>query len=359
MLREGCFVVRGPDWGNGGESNNDDGLDLYQAAKAERENETKQPTSDPNVESVSGTNNNDSACELPDTSPDLLAPPSSVPTESGSNRKKKAPHPKLAIGKVISVEPWNGRPGLARRVRWDLTGKEGVYRFGADGGRHDIIHVDINSRATRVTKKHPLPETAEQCAARRGFGSRKAYGVVLRFKQPIRSSCMTTSGILEYPDFGAGIEAQVSFQENGSVIVKEGDLIFGSKDSGWEARFGQSSYVSGSEFMLHKQDRDIDHDIRAPFATFFETFRGSTIFEGCPLRDPGDGKSLTISSTLSLQRGRRYPNDPIGNHVFPPPLSFDHESHASNIAVSKDGRSVTCVATEGRGSAFAQTGFSK
>ena len=48
---------------------------------------------------------------------------------------------------------------MARRVRWHLTGAEGVYRYGGDGGCYDISHVEANDRETRVRKRHPLPES--------------------------------------------------------------------------------------------------------------------------------------------------------------------------------------------------------
>jgi hypothetical protein len=92
---------------------------------------------------------------------------------------------------------------MARRVRWHLTGKEGVYRYGGGGGCFDVVHVETNEKETRVKKKHPYPETHEQCASRCGFGTRRKLNVILRLRdRPLRSSPTDCDGILEWPDYG-------------------------------------------------------------------------------------------------------------------------------------------------------------
>ena len=80
-------------------------------------------------------------------------------TDKIPKKKSKIPSPKLPIGTVISIESWNGISGMARRVRWNLTGTEDVYRYGGDGGVYDINHVEVNDKGTRVRKRHPLPES--------------------------------------------------------------------------------------------------------------------------------------------------------------------------------------------------------
>ena len=108
---------------------------------------------------------------------------SSEVASSKKKKKKKTPSPKLPLGTVLSIEPWNGIPAMGRKVRWHLTGKEGTYRYGGEGGRYDISHVEANDKATRVRKRHPLPESAEQCAARHGFGAAKRHSVLLRLRR--------------------------------------------------------------------------------------------------------------------------------------------------------------------------------
>ena len=115
------------------------------------------------------------------------------------------------------MEPWAGIPGLGRRAKWHSTGKEGIYRYGGDGGRYDLCHVEVNDKATRVRKKYPLPESAEQCAARHGFGAEKQYSIILRLRSSDSRIQMgdegeyQRQGILEWPDFGAGVFVTVDF----------------------------------------------------------------------------------------------------------------------------------------------------
>mgnify|MGYP002807182224 CR=1 FL=1 len=105
---------------------------------------------------------------------------------------------------------------MGRRVRWHLTGQEGVYRYGGDGGRYDISHVEVNEKATRVRKRHPLPESTEHCAARHGFGAGRRYSVMLRVRRSGRqrvvdgNSELHRQGIIELPAVGAGIFGDVT-----------------------------------------------------------------------------------------------------------------------------------------------------
>jgi hypothetical protein len=77
------------------------------------------------------------------------------------------------VGTVLSVEPWKGIPAPGRRVKRHLTGIEGIYRYGAVA----------DEKQTLAKKIHPVPESAEQYATRRGFGGRKSYSVLLRLKR--------------------------------------------------------------------------------------------------------------------------------------------------------------------------------
>jgi hypothetical protein len=356
MLRTGCWVMRGPDWDS---AIDDDGRECYESAKAKRElalsleeesfNERKEESSLITTEGapVDG---------------EEQASKKSEAKLSRRNRQKKVlrkklPPVKLPVGIVVSIEAWRGQPGLGRKVRWSLTGKEAIYRFGGDGGRFDVIHVDTNKAATRVTKRHTIPETAEQCAARRGFGVRKAYSVLVRIKrQEPYSSNGRTTGMMELPDFGAAIEVVLSRSPNGSIILEEQSLVYGSNDSGWEARFGQASYLPGTTFELAV---DTSKGASESLTSFYERRVGKTEFVVSNLRNPGNGNSVSATSELRLIIGRR--NSTCSPRVFPPPppLTFDRDFHASNLAVSSDGSTVTCSTSDGRGTAFASIGFAK
>jgi len=390
MLREGCTVMRGLDWEERSDCENEDGKDKYEEEKSKREEEkqrseestAKEDTAsdvdskdDTPVESKTDSDDNDEvdpagAFHTPSESQDKSEEDS--PTKK---KKKKIPNPKLPLGTVLSIEDWDGLPGMARRVRWHLTGKEGIYRYGGDGGRYDISHVEVNDKATRVRKRHPLPESAEQCAARHGFGAEKSYSVLLRLRNSGREArvddeietCRT--GVLEWPDFGAGILVDCTLHADGAVTVCEKKLLFGSKDSGWEARFGQPSFKSGTTIVLSptgssSPEHQVDLDVNSPDASLFEELLGSSSLDVGTLRNRDDGRKLRLTSEMRILRGQQFKQKEktklTGSQApMPPPIRFDTENHASSLALSKDGRTVSCVSSEGRGIAFASTGFTK
>jgi len=265
---------------------------------------------------------------------------------------------------------------MARKVKWNLTGEEEVYRYGGDGGRYDISHVEVNDKGTRVKKRHPYPESAEQCAARHGFGASRRYSVLLRLRQSgIKKIVdgeeeMYHEGILEWPDFGAASRVTCTLHVDGAVTMLEKELIYGSKDSGWEARFGEPSFVPGSVLILSPTEsssttRQADMDTRSSFLSFYEELLGSTSFDVKYLRNREDGRPLRVTSEMRLFRGRRRRgradlgiSEPT-EAPLPPPLHFDRDYHASSLSLSRDGRTVSCIASDGRGTAFASAGFTK
>ena len=250
FLNVGSIVIRGQDWGSRGDANNDDdGQNVYEkdklakeleaeeeAAAEQLESEEKNPAMDVGADPAM----DDEATETPSNS---VANNPAQGSEKKPVKKKKPIKTKLPVGTVIGIEPWNGMPAMARRVRWHLTGKEGVYRYGGDGGCFDIAHVEVNDKETRIKKRHPLPESLEQIASRYGFGQRRTCNVILRLNRPTKShpdmSDIHCDGILEWPDFGAGIQVECTMFSDGAISITEKKLLYGSKDSGWEARFGK------------------------------------------------------------------------------------------------------------------------
>jgi len=407
MLREGCTVLRGRDWGedeSGNTSRQGDGKEIYEQEKRRREESKKQlqepstsvapeineepsmlvasqivkdcdEVSRPHMESdelltfVPSKNNEDCDEELKKSlkahaDPDIL-----------KNEKVKLPHPKLPVGKVLCVESWKGIPGKARRVRWELTGDEGVYRYGGDGGKFDIVHVEVNDKCTRVIKRHPHDETAEQCAIRHGFGTARKYKVMLRLrKSEMKCEILDgnkehiCAGILEWPDFGAGTAVTCRFHEDGAITLTENGLLFGSKDSGWEARFGQPSFVTGTTVTLSTTSGFINpsaevHNVSEESSTThsdFEELLGSTSYSVELLRNRADGKKLRVASEMRLVRSKLFSFDKDKDCSSAlPPLSFDDDWHAPCMSLSADKRTVTCTSAEGRNSAFFSTGFTK
>lgn len=152
FLREGCTVIRGPDWDD---ENDADGYKHYTMLKEEYEKQrrTKKQASETNpaasisVESKNESNLNHSSL-------------------ASSEKNVKVSKPVLPTGRVMAIESWGDIRGVARRIKWDLTGEEGVYRYGGDGGYFDITHVKVDKKRTKVLMEYLRPETAEECAGK-------------------------------------------------------------------------------------------------------------------------------------------------------------------------------------------------
>jgi len=405
MLREGCIVVRGLDWDEsetGKGAGNVDGKDIYDREKAVRDEEktpTKTELKETNESDVDakvcvdgelteGTtdentcdkedntmekSNGHTDSEHPSDIQSVVREDVEVPS-SQSKKKKRNPSPKLPVGTVIAIEPWNGVPNLGRRVHWSLTNEEGIYRYGGDGGRYDIVHVEVNEKSTRIRKRHPVPESAEQCASRNGFGSTRRYNVLLRIRKNGRrvetggEKEVVNEGILEWPDFGAGILVECKYFDDGAVSLTEKKLVFGSKDSGWEARFGQPAFKAGTTIVLSPTQTTsscIVNEDGINDSSNYEELLGSSSCVVDKLRNRADGSTLRVTSEMRLLHCRQghakdspYDLSNISGPI-PPPIYFDKDFHASSIARSRDGRTLTCVNSEGRGMAFASVGFTK
>jgi len=388
MLREGCKVLRGLDWEDarsGSIIKDEDGKKGYEAEKAEREKEKKaleqqaaEDPAEPDPEAGDASNDEQSDPAIVENEPrnseaSLEDQEKDKKEERKKRKRKRIPNPKLPTGTVLSIEPWNGIPAMARRVRWNLTGEEGIYRYGGDGGRFDICHVEVNEKGTRVRKRHPLPESSEQCAARHGFGSGKKHCVLLRVRRQakkLENEETEYHGVLEWPDFGAGVRVSCIQYADGAVLLKEKELLFGSKNSGWEARFGQPSYISGTEIMLTptgsvKREDMAELDTKSSFMSFYQELLGSTSYVANELRNRLDGSKVRVTLEMRILRGRPISNDvevPMSLRNVarpPPPICFDRDFHASSMSLSRDGRTLTCVSPDGRGTAFASVGFTK
>lgn len=367
MLREGCTVLRGHDWGEdetGSISGQEDGKEIHEREKERREESKKrfEIHAAPEINEV---------CREETQKSDEVA----LDCDTDAMKKMKLSHPKLPLGRVIGIEPWKGVPGKARRVRWDLTGVEGLYRYGGDGGKFDIVHVEVNDKCTRITKRHPHDETSEQCAIRHGFGIARKFNVILRLrKSEVRCNVIDgvkehlCEGILEWPDFGAGIKVTCRFYEDGAITLTEERLLFGSQDSGWEPRFGQPSFVPGTTITLSTtgsflnpsiKDNDVSGECTIAHSDF-EELLGSTSHLVESLRDRANGNKLRVSSEMRLVRSKLFSiDDDEGVSSSLPPLSFDADWHAPCMSLSEDKRTVTCTSAEGRSSAFLSSGFTK
>ena len=412
LLREGCTVMRGVDWDT---NNNDDGKDVYEQDKLDKEEqrraaeeeeerlaaeqEAKEEAEKVAAEETTETVDPDPANEVDPASDPAIDPaddpaidPADDPavdttndpvtsntssakeeekekkTDKPKKKKKKAIPSKLPVGTVLSIEAWDGVPAMARRVRWHLTGKEGIYPYGGGGGRFDLVHVETNEKETRVKKKHPPPESLEQCASRYGFGQQRISNVILRLHNcpqrngQIKDGDANCDGILEWPDFGAGIRVACTFYSDGAISITEKDLLYGSKDSGWDQRFGQPNYVSGSTTVLTPTQVSANYCDNS--LSTHDEFLGSSSFLVKNLRNKEqDGGRLRVTSEMRLLRSKQsavaFEPSLSFSSSQPPPICFDPTFHASSISLSKDMRSVTCATSDGRGVAFGNVGFTK
>jgi len=426
LLREGHTVMRGIDWDT---TDNDDGKDVYEQDKRDKEEqrrlaeeeeerlaaeqeakEKEDAPDDPNPaeedqaeESVGGPNPADTDEEPTESiEPNPADDEAPEPVEEGvdpaddpaidnnepsspkatkkektkkeedkpktKKKKKKAVASQLPLGTVLSIEPWDGVPAMARRIRWHLTGKEGIYRYGGGGGRFDLLHVETNEKETRVKKKHPVPESLEQCASRYGFGKQRTSNVILRLRNcPLRNGCQPTDedseptcdGIMEWPDFGAGIRVSCTFYSDGAISITEKDVLYGSKDSGWEPRFGQPNFDQDSTIIISPTSTSSDSSLSA-----YDELLGSGSYLVKNLRNKEEnGARLRVTSEIRLLRSKQSATNVEPTLSFtssqPPPICFDPSYHASSMTLSKDKRSVTCAKSDGRGVAFGNVGFSK
>ena len=351
MLREGCMVCRGSDW----EYNDDDGKAAFESERAV-------------YKGKSGTNNK----VLPPDQ-DLNVNPLMNDKLSDSLINKKRSNiepPVLPIGIVLSIEPWEGTPGMGRRVRWQRTGKEGFYRFGGGGGRFDICHVEVNKKKTKIRKKHPYPESMEQTMARHGFGCNKKFNVLLRVRNEGKKVMIVPNdvdivhdGILEWPDMGAGIHVKCILHSDGAMTIEEKSLLYGPKHSGWEVRFGQPDFVPGSTIVLSptaSENSISDRGENEGSLSLVEQLLGSSSHRVKFLKRKKDGSKLRIASEMRILRRKNICKGEI--HIsgsLPQALTFDKDYHAHNISVSQNGRMATCQSSNGRCIAFGSIGFSK
>jgi HECT-domain (ubiquitin-transferase)/SPRY domain len=402
MVGKGSTVMRGVNWDQpGNEYCNDDGKNMYDTEKINREKEkciTEESLQsddinvlDNNANSSESTRNlnatvtpdpadesesagilnvhSDSAEEVRQRDNESISAMQPVDLSSEGKKSKKLPSPRLPIGTVVSIEPWNGIPGMARRVKWHLTGKEGIYRYGGDGGMYDLCHVEVNSKETKVKKRYPLPESSEQCAARHGFGVKSFYGIILRIRSSGKERKIGNEveyqhdGILEWPDFGAGVRVKCVRHACGTLSIEENELLFGSKDSGWIPRFGEPSYVPGSRFLLSSKKNEASKSTNKAF--LYEELSGSSDFNVKLLRNPANGSPMKVSSVMRLCRG--LPTNTSANcelsqtiTPLPPPITFDRSYCAPSLTLSRDNRTISCTSSDsGRGTVFGALGFTK
>ena len=195
---------------------------------------------------------------------------------------------------------------------------------------------------------------------------KRTYNVLLRLRNcPTRyvhtsKTDINCDGILEWPDFGAGIRVDCQFHTDGAVSLTEKEVLYGSKDSGWETRFGQASFVAGTVMVISPMKSSTNHD---DVLSAYDELQGSNSFLVRNLRNKTDGSRLRVTTEMRLFRSKQSSAklDPPLTYSSsqPPPICFDPDFHSSSILLSGDKRSVTWAASDGKGVAFGNVGFTK
>mmetsp|Transcript_40145 Transcript_40145/g.94373 ORF Transcript_40145/g.94373 Transcript_40145/m.94373 type:complete len:717 (-) Transcript_40145:3656-5806(-) len=311
-LREGCYVLRGENWNSG----DDDGKELLEKREEAKNNEEKELDFDKEKESVGKTKEDEqenTSTESKEAS-GVASPTEIDPTEEKSvpipeetlvkspRKKKKKIKPKLPYGTVLGITTWKEIPGLGRKVKWHATNIEKNYRYGGDGGCYDLVHVDLNEKKNKA-KLYPHPESAEACAARHDFGVNKKFNILLRMVKEFRNNEKGERlhvGVVEWPDFGAGIKCEFCHLLDGSVILTEKTLLWGSKDSGWEARFGCPQFQSGTTIHLKGCNKNLTVEYSS-----LEELNGSYTFSPSQLRNYANANPVHVNFDMTILKRKK------------------------------------------------------
>ncbi|GMH85202.1 hypothetical protein TrST_g10915 [Triparma strigata] len=246
-------------------------------------------------------------------------------------KKNKKALEKLPLGEVLEICDYDGVKGAGRKVRWEKTGVEKIYRWGFSG-LFDLTHVVPSESQTTVLRRNPRPSTQYHNAHRNGFGAGGKSNCTLKIK-----SCGVDKyfGVLELPDFGAGILVN-AVRDGHSLKIVEEDLLYGSGHTGWWERFGKGEYVRGSEHSLEIDDDNLQYG----------SLQGSSVYECADLRGES-GEKFKVISQMEFESCR-------GPDTI---LRLDADKCAASIAVSSDRMSCWSNSSSCRGLVYASTGF--
>jgi hypothetical protein len=162
--------------------------------------------------------------------------------------KKVAEEGNYRIGTVEAIANWptDSVVGSARVIRWDDNGETDIVRWGAEG-IFDVVHVATKNG--KIMTKFPPPPTYWQKLNSK-FGSSSSFSLIFRVPETaihrLHEPGFGFRCLLEWPDFCSVILGKGAVDQNGEIVVVEEALLSGPKHSGWEPRFGSSSWHSGS-----------------------------------------------------------------------------------------------------------------
>ena len=277
--------------------------------------------------------------------------------EEGGAKKKKvslafslpaSDRKNLMVGVVVEIVDWVEEvevgkeeglrlKGKARRVKW-ADGEEGIYRWGANGC-FDLTQVEVGRDGKSILKRYAFPDTSEVIAARHGFGEEWRCGVVLWIRPtPPSAGSISSSrrfeGVCEWPDQGAATWVSGEKKDDGSIFFREEKLLMGS-DMVWTRRFGAPQWRAGLCYSLKLLPPEEEEGGGERWGG--ECLFGSSVRLG--------GEVVRLREVWKLQK----------RDLF----SLDRYAKAGSIAVSEDGRSVSCSSSESKALVYGSVGFAR
>jgi SPRY domain len=269
------------------------------------------------------------------------------------------------IGTVLQVATWAGHPpGSARLIKWDDEIEPELVRWDADNGTFDVTHIKIKNG--RIAARYYHPHSRAVRIANRYFGLELTYGIIVRLiKEKVTSAesggvVERFRGFMEWPDFAAVVRVSGVMTSDGGRTITEDSLVSGPCHTGWDTRFGQSSWRAGTTYH-----------IRPPTSTPVSP-SGPSVGDSAALQGRG---SSSCQSDLDVTDSRN--GELRGTYSLKVPLSektvdvegelvlqqsrlfvFDEKNSYYNITVSSDKMTVAKNGGSGQACAFGSVGFS-
>ena len=290
-----------------------------------------------------------------------------VPIISGEASPSASKLPKIdaedQIGTVLQVSTWPSHPpGSARLIKWDDELEPELVRWDAENGTFDVTHIKLKNG--RIAARYYHPHTRAVRIANRYFGLELTYGVIVRLiKEKVSTgesggAVERFRGFMEWPDFAAVVRVSGVMTSDGGRTITEDSLVSGTCHTGWDTRFGQSSWRAGTTYHLRpptsagstgstvgnsaaspgrgSNNCQSDVDVTDP--------RNGELRGTYSLKVPLSEKTVDVEGELVLQQSRLF--------------VFDEKNSYYNITVSSDRMTVAKNGGSGQACAFGSVGFS-
>ena len=205
------------------------------------------------------------------------------------------------IGRVLAISSWKNEPlGSARLIKWEGEVEEEIVRWGAEGGIFDVIHVKMKN--DQIVLKHPHPYSKLVKAANKYFGLELSYGVILRIKTDELREFEEMNvkerfhGVMEWPDFCGIVSVSGVLWTDGRRTITEERLLSGPSHTGWDTRFGESRWQSGTIYNILPQPH---FSSSASISTLTSTSFTSSTSPSANLSSPYKNRNTNTNSSGS------------------------------------------------------------